>query len=202
MIAIFTDFGVRGPYLGQMHAVLAERAPGVPVVDVFPDLPAFNRKAAAYLLPAYSQYLPLAAVCLCVVDPGVGSDRRPVAVKADGRWYVGPDNGIFSILVRRARRVEVLLLRAAPQRLSATFHGRDLFAPVAAQLARGDAPDAVGVACEALVSPDWPAELAEVVYMDSYGNALTGLRAATLGHEAELAVAGRVCRFRRTFADA
>jgi S-adenosylmethionine hydrolase len=103
MIAIFTDFGVQGPYLGQMRAVLLAQAPALPVVDIFPDLPPFHVQAAAYLIPAYSQYLPDNSVCVCIVDPGVGTNRRALVVRADSRWYVGPDNGLFSILIGRAR---------------------------------------------------------------------------------------------------
>ena len=114
MIAIFTDFGVQGPYLGQMRAVLLAQAPGVPVVDIFPDLPSFNVQVAAYLLPAYSQYLPDDSVSVCVVDPGVGSDRRALVVRADSRWYVGPDNGLFSILIRRAAQVHRLVPELCP----------------------------------------------------------------------------------------
>jgi len=202
MIAIFTDFGIQGPYLGQMHAVLAAEAPAVPVVNLFPDLPAFNVKAAAYLLPAYSQYLPATAICLCVVDPGVGSDRRPLALEADGRWYIGPDNGLFSILVRRCSRVRAHAITWRPERLSASFHGRDLFAPVAAALARGEACPGEALAPASLVAPPWPDELAEVVYIDPYGNAVTGLRATAVGEQTVLRVAGRACRFRRTFAEA
>ncbi|MGD8615821.1 MAG: SAM-dependent chlorinase/fluorinase [Gammaproteobacteria bacterium] len=202
MIAILTDFGVQGPYLGQMHAVLAERAPGTPLVDIFPDLPRFDARAAAYLVPAYTQYLPPNTICLCVVDPGVGSDRRAVALKADGLWYVGPDNGLFSILIRRASRVRAFIVRWVPERLSASFHGRDLFAPIAAGLARGEEPPGEPLAADALVSPAWPEELAEVVYLDHYGNALTGIRASSVGRDARVRVAGRECCFRRTFAEA
>jgi len=137
MIATFTDFGGNGPYLGQVRAVLHQQAPGVAVVDLFPDLPAYNVQAAAYLLPAYSQYLPRGCVCLCVVDPGVGSDRAAVAVQADGRWYVGPDNGLLSQVVRRASSVTAFEITWRPEGLSASFHGRDLFAPVCAMLAGG-----------------------------------------------------------------
>jgi len=202
MIAIFTDFGIQGPYLGQMHAVFAAEAPAVPVVNLFPDLPPFNVRAAAYLLSAYSQYLPETATCLCVVDPGVGSARRPIAVQADGRWYVGPDNGLFSIVIRRACQVDAWVITQVPERLSASFHGRDLFAPVAAGIASGE--DCPGEAVEAgtLVAPSWPDELAEVLYVDHYGNAVTGVRAQTLERDAEVEVAGRRCAFRRTFAEA
>jgi len=202
MIAIFTDFGVQGPYLGQMHAVLAAAAPSVPVLDLFPDLPPFNVRAAAYLLPAYSQYLPEAATCLCVVDPGVGSARRPLAVQADGRWYVGPDNGLFSIVIRRARQVRACVITRVPERLSASFHGRDLFAPVAAGIARGEDCPGEAVQAGTLVTPSWPDELAEILYVDHYGNAVTGVRADALEPDAVLEVAGRHCAFRRTFAEA
>jgi S-adenosylmethionine hydrolase len=202
MIAIFTDFGIQGPYLGQMHALLAAEAPGVPVVDLFPDLPPFDVRAAAYLLPAYSQYLPETATCLCVVDPGVGSERRPLAVQADGRWYVGPDNGLFSLLIRRAGQVRAFVITRLPARLSASFHGRDVFAPVAADVARGEASPGEPVAADSLFAPSWPDDLPEVVYVDNYGNAVTGVRAATLERDAVLEVAGRRCGFRRTFAEA
>lgn len=202
MIAVFTDFGVQGPYLGQMHAVLSAAAPAVPVVNLFPDLPPFDVKAAAYLLPAYCQYLPATAICLCVVDPGVGGDRRPLALQVDGRWYVGPDNGLFSILVRRASEVRAWVITWRPERLSASFHGRDLFAPVAATLARGEPCPGEALAPASLVAPPWPDELAEVVYIDPYGNAVTGLRATAVGEQTVLQVAGRACRFKRTFAQA
>ena len=202
MIAMFTDFGIQGPYLGQMHAVLAAEAPAIPVVDVFPDLPPFNVRAAAYLLPAYSQYLPDTATCLCVVDPGVGSARRPVAVQADGRWYVGPDNGLFSIVTRRAGEVRAWVITRTPERLSASFHGRDLFAPVAAGIARGEDCPGEPVGIDTLVAPPWPDELREILYVDHYGNAVTGVRAEAVERAAVVEVAGRHCVFRRTFAEA
>jgi hypothetical protein len=202
MIATFTDFGAAGPYLGQVRAVLYREAPGVPVVDVFPDLPAFNIRAAAYLLPAYSQYLPPGCVCLCVVDPGVGGEREALAVAADGRWYVGPDNGLLSLVVRRASRVSAYAISWRPAQLSDSFHGRDLFAPVCARLALDGMAPGTPVALAALVMPDWPEDLHEVVYVDGYGNAITGLRATSLPATARLQIGGRVCSRHRTFEEA
>ena len=202
MIATFTDFGVPGPYLGQMHAVLRHEAPGVPVVDIFPDLPAFNIKAAAYLLPAYSQYLPENSVCVCVVDPGVGTERRATLVRSGGRWYVGPDNGLFSILIRHADGTQAFSIDWHPDLLSSSFHGRDLFAPVAAQLARGEPPPGEALDPARLVTPDWPEDLEEVVYLDHFGNAITGLRASGLSTASTIEIAGKTCEFRRTFGEA
>jgi S-adenosylmethionine hydrolase len=202
MIALFTDFGLQGPYLGQMRAALLARAPTVPVVDLFPDLPAFDVQAAAYLLPAYSQCLPDNSVCVCVVDPGVGTDRRALVVYADGKHYVGPDNGLFSVLVRRATDVQAFEITWRPQRISKSFHGRDLFAPVAAALAQGSWLPAEELDVARLLTPVWPQDLMRVVYLDSYGNAITGVRARAVGRDTVFNVGGTHCRFSPTFAEA
>jgi S-adenosylmethionine hydrolase len=202
MIAIFTDFGVRGPYLGQMKAVLHDQAPGVPVVDLFPDLPPFDVQSAAYLLPAYSQTLSDQAVCLCVVDPGVGTERRALAVHADRRWYIGPDNGLLSIVARRAEHVRVHEVTWRPETLSASFHGRDLFAPVAARVARGDALSGWTAESAVVAEPDWPEDLAAIAYIDCYGNAISGLRAAAVPRHSVVEVAGCRCRHQRVFGEA
>jgi S-adenosyl-L-methionine hydrolase (adenosine-forming) len=140
MIALFTDFGLHGPYTGQMKAVLHQMAPGVPVIDLFADAPAGNPKAAAYLLAAYAAWFPTGTIFLCVVDPGVGGERPPLIIEADERWYVGPGNGLFELVQRRANAVRRWDITWQPERLSASFHGRDLFAPVAAMLACRAAP--------------------------------------------------------------
>src|SRR5713226_6592440 len=140
MIVLFTDFGLHGPYTGQMKAVLHRMAPGTPVIDLFADAPAGNPKASAYLLAAYAAWFPAGTVFLCVVDPGVGGTRPPVMLEADGRRYVGPGNGLFELVERRAGQTRRFDIDWKPERLSASFHGRDLFAPVAAMLARGEPP--------------------------------------------------------------
>ncbi|MEE8499063.1 MAG: SAM-dependent chlorinase/fluorinase [Kiloniellales bacterium] len=204
MIVLFTDFGPFGPYLGQMQAVLARQAPGVPVVDLLSGAPAFDARAGAYLLAAYAPEFPAGTVFLCVVDPGVGGARAALAVSADGRWYVGPDNGLLAIVLRRAASTTVSEITWRPERLSATFHGRDLFAPMAARLARGEPPPAEVLSAErlsAMPGADWPDDLARIVYIDHYGNAMTGLRAETLGAEATLCVAGHELRRARAFSD-
>lgn len=198
MIVLFTDFGLAGPYVGQLHAVLAMQAPGVPVIDLFHDVPAYDIRAGAYLLPAYSCGFPPGTVFVCVVDPGVGGTRRPLMVQADQRWYVGPDNGLLQMVVRRARESKTQEILWRPDALSASFHGRDLFAPVAAMLARGQQPDAASREMNS-VEAAWPDDLPEIVYIDRFGNALTGLRACMFKPGTRIQVGERVLEKSTTF---
>jgi S-adenosyl-L-methionine hydrolase (adenosine-forming) len=198
MIALFTDFGLEGPYTGQMKAVLHRMAPEIAVVDLFADAPG-DPKPAAYLLAAYAAWFAAGTVFLCVVDPGVGGARPAIVVEADARWYVGPGNGLFECVLRRADTARRWDITLKPERLSASFHGRDLFAPVAAMLARGDSPPGRMRDENSDRQPDWPDDLAEIAYVDHFGNAITGLRAATLPPEARLVAAGRMLERARTF---
>jgi len=126
MIVLFTDFGLHGPYTGQMKAVLHQVAPSIPVIDLFSDAPVGNPKASTYLLASYAGCFSAGAVFLCVVDPGVGGARPAIILEADGRWYVGPGNGLFELVQRRARQARSWDITWKPERLSASFHGRDL----------------------------------------------------------------------------
>lgn len=201
MIVLFTDFGLSGPYTGQMKAVIHQAAPGVPMIDLFADAPARNPKASAYLLAAYAAWFPAGTIFLGVVDPGVGGARPPTIVEADGRWYVGPGNGLFELVQRRAQEARTWDITWHPERLSASFHGRDLFAPVAAMLARGERPPGQPRMDHADRRRDWPDDLSEIVYVDHFGNAMTGLRAATLPRDGRLALADRTFGRARTFSD-
>ncbi|MDJ0951747.1 MAG: SAM-dependent chlorinase/fluorinase [Alphaproteobacteria bacterium] len=201
MIVLFTDFGLEGPYVGQVKAVLHREAPGVPVVDLLADAPPFEPKLCAYLLAAYAEVFPPPAVFLAVVDPGVGSDRAPLAVCAGGRWFVGPDNGLFQIAARRVDDADWHEITWRPERMSASFHGRDLFAPVAARLARHE-PVPGDPRPASKIGADWPDDLASVVYVDRFGNAVTGLRAAALPEAAVIEVSEQTLPRRTTFADA
>lgn len=201
MIALFTDFGLSGPYTGQVKAVLAQSAPGVPVIDLFADLAAGKPKPAAYLLAAYGSWFPPETVLMAVVDPGVGSERRAVVIEADGRYYVGPDNGLFELVIRRAGAARGWQIEWRPRLLSASFHGRDLFAPVAAQIALGGPARAKLREAQISRFRDWPDDLAEIVYIDGFGNAITGMRAAALSAGARLGAVGRELSRARTFSD-
>ncbi len=203
MIVLFSDFGWYGPYVGQMKTVLACEAPTAHVVDLMHDAPAYAPQPAAYLLASLIAHVPPAAVLLCVVDPGVGDPtRRPVVVQADGRWFVGPDNGLFNVVARRAARIAWWDITWRPALLCDSFHGRDLFAPVAARLARGEAPPGRATAPDTRVSQDWPEDLAEIIYVDGYGNAMTGQRACHVAQTLRITVSGHTLQYKRTFSAA
>jgi S-adenosyl-L-methionine hydrolase (adenosine-forming) len=201
MIVLFTDFGVGGPYTGQMIAVLRRLAPDTDVVELMADAPAHDPRAAAYLLAAYTAEFPPDTVFLCVVDPGVGGDRAAGVLWADDRWFVGPDNGLFEPLMRRAQAARWHRITWRPARLSRTFHGRDLFAPVAAALATGQKVEMEERPMTEASRPDWPDDLPEVVYIDAFGNAMTGIRAGAITANARIAIGGVPIPRAETFAD-
>jgi hypothetical protein len=202
LIVTFTDFGLEGPYMGQVKAVLWREAAGQPVIDLFADAPTQRPREAAYLLGAYAGGFPPGSVFLCVVDPGVGSDRAAVAAEIDGCWFVGPGNGLFELLIRRGRTVREFLIESLSGPVSASFHGRDVFAPVAGRLASGRSVGEAGlVAGDIPRFADWPDDLPAIVYVDRFGNAMTGLRAATLAPGTQLEVAGRRLAQAHTFSD-
>lgn len=198
MIVLFTDFGNSGPYVGQMKAVLAQHAPAEPVIDLLNDVPQFNVVAAAHLLSAYISGFPVDTIFLCVIDPTVGSDeRRPVIVKVDGCYFVGPDNGLFDVTAARGEDVTWWDINWRPDYLSETFHGRDLFAPVAARLACGELPSMTErLSHVASIAVD---DLNKVIYIDCYGNAITGFRAKELSISAKLLLNEEILNYARTF---
>lgn len=201
MIVLFTDFGEVGPYVGQVKAVLERDAPGVPVIDLLHDAPMFQARASAYLLASLIDVFPPNVVFLCVVDPGVGGSRAPAIVNADGRMFVGPDNGLFEIVMRRANERSFRQITWQPDNMSASFHGRDLFAPVAAKLARGDDVPSEERPEQEARRPHWPDDLEEIIYLDTFGNAMTGVRAKNVPVHAEMIVNDRRLVRARTFSD-
>ena len=196
MIVLFTDFGTRDPYVGQMHAVIRRRT-DVPVIDLLHHVPRYGMRAGAYLLDALQRRFQPGDVFACVVDPGVGSSRAPVMMKADGKWYVGPDNGLFEIVQRRARSVEVLRIDWRPEDLSASFHGRDLFAPAAAMLASGNIP--ASCPWSLVDARSWPDQPDEIIYIDHFGNAMTGRGADGLSRGAIVRLRGSRLSAAQTF---
>ncbi len=202
-IVLFTDFGSGDIYVGQVKAVLQRLAPGIAVIDLLHDAPAFNVRAGAHLLAAMVGNFAEDSVFLAVVDPGVGGARDAVVVRADERWYVGPDNGLLSVVAARARNCVCRRVTWQPQQLSASFHGRDLFAPVAAALAaQGGLPANRFEHTDRLKLEFGGGDLPEIVYVDHYGNAHTGMRASGIARTASLLVGARRLRHARVFAEA
>ncbi len=198
-ILLFTDFGSNDLYVGQVKCVLERYAPGVAVIDLLHEAPAFDPEASAHLLAALSTRLPRGAVIMGVVDPGVGSDRDAVVLRADGRWYVGPDNGLFSLVAARAATRAVWRVSAPPADASPSFHGRDVFAPLAAAVATDDFPNERVEAAPHLAVTLQADDLAEIIYLDHYGNAFTGIRAHGRDPGKALEVNGVVLPHARVF---
>jgi hypothetical protein len=201
MIVLFTDFALDDPYVGQMKAALLRAGrPDMPIVDLLHRVPDFAARAGAHLLAALQASFDRGSVFLAVVDPGVGSDRPAAVLEADGKYYVGPDNGLLAVVAARAREQRSWRIVWRPERLSNSFHGRDLFAPVAARIAAGDWPAAWLVS--ARLHHQLPADdLAEIIYVDHYGNAMTGMRAANVPPQARLRVNGHDVPSARVFAE-
>jgi hypothetical protein len=185
LISLTTDFGLEDAYVGVMKGVMASIAPDVPLVDVTHSIPAQDLRSAAYVLWNALPYFPAESVHLVVVDPGVGTSRRAIASRLPWGYVVGPDNGVFSY-VWAAAPPEAIVELTNPNYLrptmSATFHGRDVFAPVAAHLARGMALEELGDPVSDPVRLSLPAldvddeeVRGEVLYVDHFGNAITSI---------------------------
>lgn len=204
MLVLFTDYGWADPYVGQVKAVLHQRAPGVAVVDLMHTVPAFNAHAGAQLLHALAARFPAGAVFFCVVDPGVGGARQAAVVEADGRWFVGPDNGLMSIVTGRAAGCRCWRIDRTPDGPSETFHGRDLFAPVAARIAMGDFPADWLTPIASLEVQFDIADLPRILFIDHFGNAWTGIRGGLMdpGGDGVLEVKGQTLGWRRVFSEA
>jgi S-adenosylmethionine hydrolase len=193
LITLTSDFGTRDPYVAQLKAALLRRGPSdLRLVDLSHDLPAQNVREAALFVAAALPQFPAGTIHLAIVDPGVGSARRPLALRCGEQLCIGPDNGVFSLLFdARVEAVQIEPERIGVTQLSATFHGRDLFAPAAASLANGNTLAALGTPLDprtaelvriALPEParDAGAFVGEVIHIDRFGNLITNLRSAEL----------------------
>jgi S-adenosyl-L-methionine hydrolase (adenosine-forming) len=188
IITFLTDFGTRDHFVGVMKGVIAGIAPRVRVVDISHDGPAFGLRAARFLLSQSWPWFPKGTVHLAVVDPGVGTARRALVVEAAGHLFVGPDNGLLSdLLALKGVKVrQVTSTKYCLKDISQTFHGRDVFAPLAAYLAAGIETPRVGplVKDALVVTTDGPRQTGkrhwqgEVAYVDRYGNLITNLPAS------------------------
>jgi S-adenosylmethionine hydrolase len=218
LITLLTDFGAADYFVGAMKGVILSINPNARVVDITHEIPPQDIAAGAFnLLAAYKSF-PAQTIHVAVVDPGVGSARRPILVTAGNQFFVGPDNGIFSYIIGREPDARVFHLtneRYFQPVVSATFHGRDLFAPVAAALSTGVKVESLGVETDdyARLEPLTPEKLkngnvrARIIHIDRFGNCITNLTPEelmpeTIAKGARLNVNGKTIKtFRRFFAE-
>ena len=185
-----------------MKGVLYSQVPGVPVIDLLHDAPTYNPRASAYLLDTLIESFPVGSTFLCVIDPGVGNPgRHPVVVKADGRWFVGPDNGLFNVVAMNATELQWWDIDWKPENLSYTFHGRDLFAPIAARIAQDNYDGLTEKDARSRIQPDWSEDLSEIIYSDRYGNCMTGLKVERMCLDCEIAIGKNTLSRAQTFSE-
>lgn len=199
-VVLVTDFG-SGLYVGQMLALLRAQLRGLDVIDLVHDLPAFRPDLAAYLLPGLVRDMPCGSLYLCVVDPGVGGHRDALCVHCGENWFIGPDNGVFSQLGNWGCSTQAWRIGWRPARSSATFHGRDWFVPAAVRHCLRDDLKRVEIDPGELVGAEWPTDKAQVIYVDRFGNLITGVRASGLARDQVLLVKDQRVHFARTFSD-
>lgn len=185
-VTLTTDFGLAGPYVASMKGVILYILPSATIVDVSHAIAPQNIRQAAYVLGAAAPYFPRGTVHVVVVDPGVGSERRPIAVFTRQACFVGPDNGVFSRIYEQEDVAEIRQISNAAYHLptiSSTFHGRDIFAPVAAHIATGVPPSAFGPTISDPVTLHFPSPeqhpdgsiCGEIIYADEFGNLISNI---------------------------
>ncbi len=218
LVTLLTDFGTEDYFVGAMKGALLSVNPEARIVDITHEIPPHDIEAAAFTLLAAYETFPEGTVHVAVVDPGVGSARRAIAVEGAGRLFVGPDNGLFGHVYERLKRFRVFHAverKFFRESVSTTFHGRDVFAPVAGALARGTRPSELGpevtdfvrLPLAAVSRRDDSTLKGTVIHVDRFGNCVTNITPRDLDEEtiargARLLVAGREIRsFRRFFAD-
>lgn len=191
VIALLTDFGTRDIYAGVMRGVIADLAPHARVVDLTHEVRPQGVADAAFLLDAAAPYFPAGTIHVAVVDPGVGSERRILCVRTSRATYLAPDNGLLTKILERESSARIVSVEDPTYFLpevSSTFHGRDIFAPVAAHLARGLDPGRLGPELESIRPLDLPhaSETSpgvlsgELIYVDGFGNLVTNVPTANL----------------------
>ncbi len=208
IVTLLTDFGTADSYVAEMKGVILSAAPHAVLVDISHAIAPGDVRAAAYVLDRAWRNFPAGSIHLAVVDPGVGTARAAVALEVHGHFFIGPDNGLFSFVMRNAPVRAVVL--AEPDWAAPTFHGRDLFAPAAARLATGTAlgdlgPPFSGIP-ERLATREPYHEgkvlIGEVIYVDRFGTLVTNFTSDNMPDYASLEVEGvAIGRLRRTFAD-
>ena len=186
VITLLTDFGGSDPFVGVMKGVILGINPDAVIVDLYHGTTAHDPSEAAFLLATSYRYFPKGAIHVAVVDPGVGGPRRPILATCDGHLFVGPDNGLLGPIAERGGPSSVRAITAARyflQPVSATFQGRDIFAPVAGHLSLGAEPDRFGHAIEDYVRLTFPRPsrsgpksiTGEILHIDRFGNLVSNI---------------------------
>ncbi|MEQ8937206.1 MAG: SAM-dependent chlorinase/fluorinase [Gammaproteobacteria bacterium] len=199
MIVLFTDYGFEGPYLGQVESRLATEAPEHKIINLMADAPRNNPRASAYLLASLVSRIPAGAVVFAVVDPGVGSGQdKPVVFQTKSHWFVGPDNGLFDLVLRNEQGIGCWEIYQITGAIATSFHGRDIYAPACASIANtGSVP---GTPRQWIDTRHWPDDLYEIIYLDHFGNAMTGIRAGNVQESSLLTINGQHITHAETFA--
>ncbi|MFL6257454.1 MAG: S-adenosyl-l-methionine hydroxide adenosyltransferase family protein [Pyrinomonadaceae bacterium] len=218
IVTLLTDFGTADYFAGALRGAVLASNPEAQVVDITHEVPPYDVEAGAFTLRAAFETFPAGTVHVAVVDPGVGSARRAIAVEGRGHTFVGPDNGLFGLVYERIGTFRVFQLTNAKyfrREVSQTFHGRDIFAPVGGALSRGvraeelgpEVFDFVRLSSAAVERAAGGTLVGAVLHVDRFGNLVTNITPEELDDEAfargaRLLVAGReVRRFRRFFAE-
>lgn len=186
LITLTTDFGYKDPFVGVMKGVILGINPAARIVDLTHGVAAQDIRGGALALAYSAGYFPAGTIHVMVVDPGVGTERRPILIETEENLFVGPDNGVLSLALEGRRVTHVIELADETYHLkpkSATFHGRDVFAPAAAHLSLGVPPRAFGPEREGYARLEWPEPMraedeikGEVIYIDNFGNLITNVR--------------------------
>ncbi len=190
IIALLTDFGTEDNFIGVMKGVILKINPEVTIVDITHQIGAHKVKKAAFLLYSSFSYFPKGTIFLVVVDPGVGSKRKALAVKTRNYYFIGPDNGVLFPSLEAdggGEVVEIMNKKYLLNPISSTFHGRDVFAPIAAYLSKGIKLEKLGRRIVDIKELDLPQAkirkntlIGEIIYIDSFGNLVTNIDRVTL----------------------
>lgn len=185
ILTLLSDFGVRDAYVAAMKGAILRIGPSLQLVDVSHEIPPQDIMQGAFVLRDAARFFPEGTVHVAVVDPGVGSERHPIAIHHRGHLFVGPDNGLFSLILEEEPETAVILDRPEfwrDPKPGSTFHGRDIFGPVAARLALGARVEEVGSPLSALKPLHWALPIHDdqgirgwVVHIDRFGNCITNI---------------------------
>ncbi len=219
MITLTTDFGLKDPYVAEMKAIIFDLCPNAVIVDITHEIAKFNIRMGAYMLATAVPYFPEGSIHVGVVDPGVGTLRRPIVIQTRQGFFIGPDNGLLVLAAEKqgiTRIHELTNPRFMLPKVSHTFHGRDVFAPVAAHLMNGVQPQEFGPEILKVVQPEFAKVtkrngllIGEVLHVDGFGNVITNIneKEVAQGHvkgevNVELAGCKLKLKLRRAYGEA